>query len=129
MAGPGRTRDEVSPHPLSTDADLAIRAAHLAHRYLGGQAVARSVKWVTNQHTRWGSCTPAARRIRISVRMREMPVWVLDYVLLHELAHLIEPGHNPSFWALLASYPKTERARGYLEGVASMTHRRVRSRT
>ena len=48
-----------------------------------------------------------------------MPGWVLDYVLLHELAHLIEPGHGPRFWALLADYPQLERARGYLEGVAA----------
>jgi hypothetical protein len=34
------------------------------------------------------------------------------------LAHLIEPGHGPRFWALLGDYPKLERARGYLDGVA-----------
>jgi hypothetical protein len=48
-----------------------------------------------------------------------MPSWVLDYVILHELAHLIQPGHGGEFWSLLDSYPRTERARGYLEGVAA----------
>lgn len=45
-----------------------------------------------------------------------MPEYVLDYVLLHELAHLLVPDHGPRFWALLEAYPRTERARGYLEG-------------
>jgi hypothetical protein len=48
-----------------------------------------------------------------------MPPWVIDYVLLHELAHLAVPGHGRRFWALLEAYPRTERARGYLEGVAA----------
>lgn len=47
-----------------------------------------------------------------------MPGWVLDYVLLHELAHTLHAGHGPQFWALLEAYPRTERARGFLEGFA-----------
>ena len=50
-----------------------------------------------------------------------MPDWVLDYVLVHELAHLVVPGHGPQFWSLVDRYPRTERARGYLEGVAAAT--------
>ncbi|MQA17591.1 MAG: DUF45 domain-containing protein, partial [Pseudonocardiaceae bacterium] len=76
-------------------------------------------QWVTNQHDRWGSCTPADRSIRLSARLRELPQWVADYVLVHDLAHLLEPGHGPAFWQLVQRYPKTERARGYLEGVAA----------
>jgi hypothetical protein len=102
-----------------SDDVLARRATDLSARYLGGQAVPASVAWVGNQRSRWGSCTPAEASIRISSRVRGMPEWVLDYVLLHELAHLIEPRHGPAFWALLASYPRTDRARGYLEGVAA----------
>ena len=101
------------------DAALADRARELSGRYLGGQARPTSVAWVDNQKARWGSCTPADGTIRISSRVRGMPGWVLDYVLLHELAHLVEPRHGASFWALLASYPRTERARGYLEGVSA----------
>jgi predicted metal-dependent hydrolase len=101
------------------DEALGRRAAELSQRYLGGRAEAHSVRWVTNQRTRWGSATPADGTIRLSTRLQGMPGWVLDYVLLHELAHLVEPGHGPEFWALLEPYPRTERARGYLEGVAA----------
>jgi hypothetical protein len=101
------------------DAELAARAVELSRRYLGGLARPASVAWAGNQNTRWGSCTPADRSIRLSSRLRGMPSWVIDYVLLHELAHLIEQRHGPAFWRLLEAYPRTERARGYLEGFAA----------
>ncbi|MBC3842624.1 M48 family metallopeptidase [Streptacidiphilus sp. 4-A2] len=100
------------------DEDLAERAADLSARYLGAEAVPRSVRWVTNQNTRWGSCTPAEGTIRLSHRLQGMPEYVVDYVLLHELAHLLVADHGPHFWRLLDGYPRTERARGYLEGAA-----------
>src|SRR5919112_1258544 len=53
-----------------------------------------------------------------SAQLQGMPGWVVDYVLLHELAHLLESGHTPTFWRLVERYPKAERARGFLEGVA-----------
>jgi predicted metal-dependent hydrolase len=101
------------------DDALATRARELSRRYLGGAVTAKSVRWVDNQGSRWGSCTPSDRTIRLSSRLQGMPPWVVDYVLLHELAHLAVPGHGPRFWALLEAYPRTERARGYLEGVAA----------
>jgi hypothetical protein len=100
-------------------AELASRAAELSGRYLGGRAVPRSVRWVTNQGARWGSCTPVDASIRLSDRLRGMPDFVIDYVLLHELAHLIEPNHGAGFWKLLEPFPKLERARGYLDGFAA----------
>jgi predicted metal-dependent hydrolase len=105
-----------------SDDELLARAHRLIGRYLSEHirdAVPASVRWVTNQNGRWGSCTPADRTIRISHRIQEMPDWVIDYVLLHELAHLVVPSHNASFWALVGRYPKAERARGYLEGIAA----------
>lgn len=101
------------------DDDLVRRAADLSTRYLGARAVPTSVRWVTNQNTRWGSCTPVEGTIRLSHRLQGMPEYVVDYVLLHELAHLLVADHGPAFWALLAGYPRTERARGYLEGVVA----------
>jgi predicted metal-dependent hydrolase len=107
-----------------SDAELRARAERLAARYLADvPRLSRpaSVRWVTNQNGRWGSCTPTDRTIRVSHRVQEMPDWVIDYVLLHELVHLVVPSHNAQFWALVARYPKAERARGYLEGVSAAT--------
>lgn len=102
-----------------SDEDLLVRAASLSDRYLGGLARPASVSWVSNQNSRWGSCTPADGTIRLSSRLLGMPGWVIDYVVLHELAHLVQPGHGPRFWSLLDAYPRTERARGFLEGFAA----------
>lgn len=99
--------------------DLVRRAEELSRQYLSGRARPVSIRWVDNQQGRWGSCTPLDGTIRISSRLRSMPGWVVDYVLLHELAHLLEPSHNARFWTLLEAYPRLERARGYLEGVAA----------
>ena len=99
-----------------SDDDLMGRALALSDRYLGGIAVPESVRWVDNQSSRWGSCTPGDRTIRLSARLQGMPTWVIDYVLVHELAHLIEAHHNDSFWAWVDRYPQAERAKGYLMG-------------
>lgn len=101
-----------------SDSDLLARATDLSTRYLGGYARPASIRWVSNQRSRWGSCTPADGSIRLSDRLRGMPAYVVDYVILHELAHLLVAGHNRDFWTLLRSYPRLERARGFLDGVA-----------
>lgn len=106
-----------------TDTGLARRAAELSERYLGGRARPVSVAWSSRQGRRWGSCTPSQGTIRISTRLRGVPTWVLDYVVLHELVHLLQPGHGPEFWAELAAYPRTERARGFLEGLSFVADR------
>jgi predicted metal-dependent hydrolase len=107
-----------------TDEALYERAVRLAERYLPEHPHAArpaSVRWVRNQNGRWGSCTPADRSIRISERIQNFPDWVVDYVILHELAHLVVANHNTQFWALVARYPRSERARGYLEGISAAT--------
>ncbi|WP_374115931.1 M48 family metallopeptidase [Kineococcus sp. TRM81007] len=97
--------------------DLLERAQELSRRHLEALARPASVTWVDNQQHRWGSCTPADASIRLSTRLQGVPGWVLDYVLLHELAHLIVPTHSRAFWRLLEEYPRTERARGFLAGL------------
>jgi hypothetical protein len=92
--------------------DLAARAAQLADRY--DLPCPASVRFVDNQDLRWGSCTPSEATIRISSKLATEPAWVLDYVLVHELAHLVVPGHGRRFWEVVARYPKAERARGWL---------------
>jgi predicted metal-dependent hydrolase len=92
--------------------DVMDRATRLATR-LDLPQPAR-VRWVSNQASLWGSCTIATRDIRVSDRLAAFPGWVLDYVLVHELAHLAEPSHSKRFWSLVNRYPKAERARGFL---------------
>lgn len=98
-----------------SDADLEARCARLARRF--GLPSPSSIRWVTNQQRRWGSCTPASGAIRISSRLRNAPGYVLDYVIVHELAHLVEPGHGPAFRDLEQRYPRRERAVGFLEAM------------
>ena len=102
-----------------SDDQLMRRARDLSDLYLGGIAQPESVRWVANQKSRWGSCTPGDRSIRLSTRLQGMPAWVVDYVLVHELAHLIEHGHDAKFWAWVDRYPKAERAKGFLLGFSS----------
>ncbi|MBW8752168.1 MAG: M48 family metallopeptidase [Propionibacteriales bacterium] len=102
-----------------TDEQLMRRARELSRDYLDDRARPASVRWVTNMTTRWGSCTTGEGTIRLSDRLQAMPTWVIDYVLLHELAHLLEPNHDARFWAWVDRFPKSERAKGYLEGVAA----------
>ena len=101
-----------------TDEQLMRRARELCADYLHDKVEPTSVRWVDNMTTRWASCTTSTGEIRLSDRLQPLPAWVVDYVLLHELAHLIEPGHNKRFWHWVDRYPKAERAKGYLEGVA-----------
>lgn len=112
------TIDHDQPVPL-----LLQRAERLAHAHLGGKGIPATIGWVTNQNTRWASATPARRTIRLSHRLQGMPDWVVDYVILHEMAHLIEPSHNAVFWGLLESYPQTETAKAFLDGAAFAAHR------
>jgi len=97
---------------------LQRRAQALNRQYFKGKLTWTSIKWVTNQNkSRIGSCTPSNGTIRISHRLASMPPFVRDYVIVHELAHLVEANHGPKFWKLVNQYPRTERARGYLMAV------------
>jgi predicted metal-dependent hydrolase len=92
--------------------DLLARTVRLAERYRLPQPA--SISWSDRQRRRWGSCTVATRQIRISSVLAHYPSWVLDYVIVHELAHLAEPAHNADFHDLVSRYPKAERAEGFL---------------
>jgi predicted metal-dependent hydrolase len=92
--------------------DVLERAQKLATRFDLPQPA--SVRWVSNQHSLWGSCSIDAREIRVSDRLAAFPKWVVDYVLVHELAHLAVPNHSKRFWTLVNRYPRAERARGFL---------------
>ena len=103
----------------ASDEDLMRRATALSTAWLDGRPRPTAVRWVSAMTTRWASCSPGSREIRISEALRDVPAYVLDYVVVHELAHLVVPGgHSPQFWEAVRRYPRTERAMGYLEAYA-----------
>jgi predicted metal-dependent hydrolase len=97
---------------FSAEVDLEVRARELARRHRLTRP--DSIRWSDNQEWRWGSCTPATGAVRISSRLAREPGWVVDYVIVHELAHLDVARHDRAFWAIVSRYPLTERARGFL---------------
>lgn len=107
------------PSTKSSDAALLRRCQELSARHFGGRTEPASVRWVPPMRTRWASCTPSDGSIRVSEHLRQVPGWVLDYVLVHELAHLLVAAHNAEFWELVRDYPRTDRAMGYLEGLSA----------
>ncbi len=96
----------------SNHIDLTKRARTLARKYR--LPMPKTIVWSSRQNMRWGSCTPSDESVRISTRLASMPPWVLDSVIVHELAHLVEDNHGPAFRELVDRYELTERARGYL---------------
>ena len=113
------SKEERRGAPRGDDA-LTQRASELFDTYLRPAIAAPvsdfGVRWVTNMATRWGSCSTQTGEIRLSHRLQTMPNWVVDYVLVHELAHLVERNHTAQFHALVAAYPHTQKAIGFLEG-------------
>ena len=105
------------PHLHTSDADLWERACRLGDRYFDGLR-AQSVRWSDRQHSLWGSCTMVTREIRISSRLRVAPSWVVDAVVVHELAHLLEAGHTARFRQLEERYPRRREADVFLAGYA-----------
>jgi predicted metal-dependent hydrolase len=99
---------------LNEKKELERRARELHERYFHGRPALRSIRYVSNQRDRYGSCTPVDGTIRLSHVLADFPDWVRDYVIVHELAHLRAPDHSPYFWSLVRRYPYAERARGYL---------------
>jgi predicted metal-dependent hydrolase len=104
--------DRIARQQRRGRVDVMARAMKLVEQF--DLPTPKSVRWVSNQESLWGSCTIDAGDIRVSDRVAGYPPWVLDYVLVHELAHLAVPSHSQEFWAIVDRYPKAERARGFL---------------
>ena len=115
------------PQNSGGDGALADRAAALAELYNDGLRAA-SVRWVNNQSARWASCSPATREIRVSSRLRQCPEWVIDAVLVHELAHLHEADHSAVFYEFANRHPRQDDSALFLEGYALGLGLRVESR-
>ena len=97
---------------------LEPRARELAARF--GLPEPRSIGWSSRQRLRWGSCSASSGDIRISSRLADAPPWVLDHVIIHELAHLVVADHSPAFQALVNRNPNAERAEGYLLALSDL---------
>ncbi|WP_411734205.1 M48 family metallopeptidase [Paeniglutamicibacter sp.] len=117
-------RKVVAGTSVDPNAQLMERARAMDVQLFGSKAKPAGVRWVSNQNSRWGSASLHSRRIRLSDRLRAMPQWVQDYVLAHELAHLVEPrdGHGPRFKAALSRYPRVHDANIFLSGVSHGYH-------
>jgi predicted metal-dependent hydrolase len=105
-------RERMQLRADATRLDLGARARGLARRY--GLPEPASVEWSERQRSTWGTCIVEDRAIRVSSRLAAFPHWVLDYVVVHELAHLVDGSHGPAFRELVDRYPLAERARGFL---------------
>ena len=105
-----RERDPMS------DTELLTRASWLRMEFVPEAPEPTAVNWSTRQQRQWGSCTPLDRTIRISARLQRAPQYVIDYVLVHELAHLVHADHGPAFSTLERRYPEIERAEAFLAG-------------
>ena len=69
---------------------------------------------IVDNRYRWGSCT-VRNNINLNWRLIKAPIYAIDYVIAHELAHLLEPNHTPRFWNIVKTQvPNTDRARDWL---------------
>lgn len=100
-----------------SDEQLMQRAVDLSRRYLDGRAEPAAVNWSSRQRGRWGSCSAGERTIRISDLLKDVPAWVLDAVVLHELVHLLHNDHGKDFRELVARYPRAAEADAFLSGM------------
>ncbi|MDJ0597504.1 MAG: SprT family zinc-dependent metalloprotease [Crocosphaera sp.] len=75
---------------------------------------------ITDSKYRWGSCTPKDN-LTFNWRLVKAPMFVIDYVVVHELAHLIEPNHTPRFWNIIKSQiTNMEKAKKWLKDNGQM---------
>ncbi len=105
------------PQNAGGDGALEERARCLAEQY-NDMVMPASVRWVSNQQARWASCSPGTREIRVSSRLRQCPEWVIDAVLVHELAHLQEADHSVRFYEIANRHPRQVDSATYLDGYA-----------
>jgi hypothetical protein len=102
---------------VKTDKYLSERAKKLCNKFFQKKLPKFTICWSTRQKKLFGSCNHKTGKINISARLKEAPGWVIDYLILHELAHLFYPNHGRRFWRLVKRYPKTEEARAFLRGM------------
>ncbi len=104
-------RARLERRATTTTIDLTARARDLAKRY--SLPVPDRIEWSERQLALWGVCTQSGT-VRISSRLAEVPRFVLDAVIVHELSHLVHLNHGPAFHELTRRFQKTDMAMGYL---------------
>ena len=110
-------------HQVNVEEDALVLAQRIAARFPSPVEIAH-VRFVTTQESCWGSYSTATRTIRLNATLRQMPSWVLEYVVVHEIAHAVHPNHSPAFWSLVRQvYPKTDQAKAFLHGVSWLASR------
>ncbi len=102
---------------LNSKKELQDIFLKLNRDYFAGKLAVGQIGYVTDQVSKFGCCNCRSGEIRISHRVSAMPKWVKEYVVMHEMAHLVEANHGTDFWVLVNRFPYTERARGYLTAV------------
>lgn len=107
---------------LDKEQNLLGLANSLNEQYFGNRLKLASIEYATTQNSRFGCCNYRTARIRISHKIGLMPEWVRKYVLIHEMAHLVEPNHSKAFWDIVSRYKLAERARGYLMAAGNHSH-------
>jgi len=99
---------------LNKSENLVQRVKEFNLQYFENKLTINSIEYVTDQNSKFGCCNYRTGCIRISHRISAMPQWVRNYVIIHELAHLVVPDHSKAFWEIVNRYKLAERARGYL---------------
>jgi predicted metal-dependent hydrolase len=86
-----------------------------ANRYATSLGVKYNKLKISEMRYRWGSCTPN-NNINFNWRIIKAPILVVDYVIVHELVHLIEANHTPEFWNILSiQVPNYLKAKNWLK--------------
>lgn len=86
-----------------------------AYRYAEELGVKVGEVSIVDNRLRWGSCT-AKNNIRLNWRLIKAPMAVIDYVVVHELAHLLVANHTPDFWNIVrAKVPAAEKSKTWLK--------------
>ena len=118
-----RTRERLSQRQL--EAGLAPTAADIANwtREARHDLAGRLSYWAQRvgvvpgkltircQHSRWGSCALGSRAISLNCQLMRVDAELRDYVVIHELCHLLQPNHSPAFWRLVEAQLPDYRAR------------------
>jgi len=99
---------------LNEEQNLSEVFGRLNKKYFNGKIKIKSIEYVTNQQKKYGSCDYRKKTIRLSHYIAQMPDWVRNYVIIHEMAHILEPNHSKAFWDIVYRYKLAERARGFL---------------